>query len=55
MLATRCAFLGDRCSPMSSSAHLVASITQTNLYTNLRNMIVSSLWPLTISVVFYTV
>ena len=49
------AFLGDRCSPMSSSAHLVASITQTNLYTNLRNMIVSSLWPLTISVVFYTV
>ena len=48
------AFLGNRCSPMSSSAHLVASITHTNLYTNLRNMIVSSLWPLTISVAFYT-
>ena len=47
------AFLGDRCSPMSSSAHLVASITQTNLYTNLRNMIVSSRWPLIISVAFY--
>ncbi len=48
------AFLGDRCSPMSSSAHLVASITRTDLYTNLRNMIHSSRWPLVISVVFYT-
>ncbi len=49
------AFLGDRCSPMSSSAHLVASITHTDLYTNLRNMIISGLWPLVISVAFYTV
>ena len=48
------AFLGDRCSPMSSSAHLVAGITHTSLYTNLRNMIISSLLPLTISVAFYT-
>lgn len=47
------AFLGDRCSPMSSSAHLVASVTRTPLYTNLRNMVVSSLWPFAISVVFY--
>jgi len=49
------AFLGDRCSPMSSSAHLVASITHTDLYTNLRNMVNSSRWPLGISVVFYAV
>jgi len=48
------AFLGDRCSPMSSSAHLIASITHTNLYTNLRNMVISSRWPLAISVAFYT-
>lgn len=47
------AFLGDRCSPMSSSAHLVASVTQTHLYTNLRNMLISSRWPLAISVAFY--
>mgnify|MGYP001793966619 CR=1 FL=1 len=49
------AFVGDRCSPMSSSAHLVASITQTNLYTNLRNMVRSSVGPLALSVAFYTV
>ena len=49
------AFLGDRCSPMSSSAHLVASITRTSLYSNLRNMVVSSLWPIAISVAFYAV
>ncbi|MGB3788231.1 MAG: Na+/H+ antiporter NhaC family protein [Phormidesmis sp.] len=48
------AFVGDRCSPMSSSAHLVASVTRTNLYDNLRNMVASSLWPLALSVVFYT-
>ncbi len=48
------AFVGDRCSPMSSSAHLVASVTHTPLYNNLRNMAVSSLWPLALSLVFYT-
>ena len=47
------AFVGDRCSPMSSSAHLVASITQTSLHTNLRNMLRSSLWPMTLSLFFY--
>ena len=47
------AFVGDRCSPLSSSAHLVATITQTELYTNLRNMVASSLWPLTLSGLFY--
>ncbi len=48
------AFVGDRCSPMSSSAHLVASITHTDLYSNLRNMVTSSLWPLVLSAAFYT-
>ncbi len=47
------AFVGDRCSPMSSSAHLVASVTHTSLYNNLRNMIKSSLWPLFLSLGFY--
>ncbi len=47
------AFVGDRCSPMSSSAHLVASITHTSLYSNLRNMAISSLWPMILSIFFY--
>lgn len=49
------AFVGDRCSPMSSSAHLVASVTGTSLYTNLRHMVRSSGWPLVLSIVFYGV
>lgn len=48
------AFVGDRCSPLSSSAHLVASITHTPIYSNLRNMIASSLWPFILSILFYT-
>ncbi|PZO44927.1 MAG: sodium:proton antiporter [Phormidesmis priestleyi] len=48
------AFVGDRCSPMSSSAHLVASITHTSIYSNLRNMVISSLWPMAIALLFYT-
>lgn len=47
------AFVGDRCSPMSSSAHLVAAVTDTSLYNNLRNMARSSRWPLSLSLVFY--
>ena len=49
------AFVGDRCSPMSSSAHLVAAITHTSLYSNLRNMVISSLWPLFLSLIFYSI
>ena len=49
------AFVGDRCSPMSSSAHLVASVTQTDLYINLQNMLRTSMFPLLLSVAFYTI
>lgn len=38
-------FFGDRCSPMSSSASLVASLTGTNLYDNLKNMFLTSVIP----------
>lgn len=48
------AFVGDRCSPMSSSAHLVASVTGTSLYTNLRHMVRNSGWSLMLSMVFYS-
>jgi Na+:H+ antiporter, NhaC family len=47
------AYVGDRCSPMSSSAHLVAIITRTNLYTNLRNMIATGILPFGISLLLY--
>ncbi|NJM85236.1 MAG: Na+/H+ antiporter NhaC family protein [Leptolyngbyaceae cyanobacterium RM2_2_21] len=48
------AYVGDRCSPLSSSAHLVASLTQTHLYSNLYNMLLTSLGPLLISGLIYT-
>jgi Na+:H+ antiporter, NhaC family len=47
------AYFGDRCSPMSSSASLVATLTQTELYTNVRNMFASSWLPLALSVGCY--
>ena len=39
------AYLGDRCSPMSSSAYLIATLTKTDLYTNLKNMMRTGLLP----------
>lgn len=35
-------YFGDRCSPLSSSASLVATITATRLFRNIRNMFASS-------------
>lgn len=43
------AYVGDRCSPMSSSAHLVATLTQTDIYQNIRQMLRTSGWPLLLS------
>jgi len=47
------AYLGDRASPMSSSANLVASITNTNLYDNIKRMTKTSLMPLILSLGLY--
>ncbi|MCD4712681.1 MAG: Na+/H+ antiporter NhaC family protein [Clostridiales bacterium] len=47
------AYFGDRCSPMSSSAHLVANITGTKRYTNIRNMLKSSIIPFVLSFILY--
>ncbi len=44
------AYFGDRGSPMSSSANLVAALTGTNLYTNIKNMFLSGLVPFILSV-----
>ncbi|MGJ3246780.1 MAG: Na+/H+ antiporter NhaC family protein [Elainellaceae cyanobacterium] len=47
------AYVGDRCSPMSSSANLIASITQTDVYANLKNMAKTSVLPLALSGMIY--
>jgi NhaC family Na+:H+ antiporter len=49
------AYFGDRCSPMSSSANLVAFVTGTEIYDNVKNMFRSCVVPLAISAVFYFV
>lgn len=47
------AYFGDRCSPMSSSANLVAALTDTKIYTNIVNMLKTSIIPLALSVIGY--
>lgn len=49
------AYVGDRCSPMSSSAHLVAAITNTSVYRNLHLMLITSWVPLMLSAAIYSV
>ena len=48
-------FFGDRCSPMSTSAQLVCTLTQTNIYTNIKNMFRTCLVPLLLSYILYVV
>nr|WP_281241483.1 Na+/H+ antiporter NhaC family protein [Sporomusa acidovorans] len=47
------AYFGDRCSPMSSSANLVAALTNTKLYINIANMAKTSILPFALSVIGY--
>lgn len=47
------AYFGDRCSPMSSSASLVANLTRTNLYTNISNMFKTSVISFILSLIIY--
>ena len=46
-------FFGDRCSPMSTSALLVSSLTKTDLYRNIGNMVKTSLVPFAVSCAVY--
>jgi NhaC family Na+:H+ antiporter len=48
------AYFGDRCSPMSSSANLVAHLTETNFHKNIRNMFKTSAIPFVLSIILYT-
>lgn len=49
------AYFGDRCSPMSSSANLVANLTNTNLYINIRNMFKTSILSFILSIIIYLI
>ena len=46
-------YFGDRCSPMSSSANLVASLTNTKLYINIKNMMKTGIIPFVVSIIGY--
>lgn len=46
-------YFGDRCSPMSTSALLIAELTKTNLYTNIKLMIKTSIIPFIVTCLFY--
>jgi Na+:H+ antiporter, NhaC family len=47
------AYVGDRCSPMSSSANLIAGVTHTDLYANIRKMWRTSWLPLLVSALLF--
>jgi len=46
-------YLGDRSSPVSTSAILVAEVTKTDLYDNLRSMVRTAIIPFAISLLLY--
>ena len=46
-------YFGDRCSPMSTSALLISELTKTNLYTNIKMMIKTSIIPFIVTCLFY--
>lgn len=47
------AYFGDRCSPMSSCATLVAAVTGTELYRNVREMLKTAALPTVLTALFY--
>lgn len=47
-------FVGDRCSPVSTSAALVAIVTHTSLYANIRRMLVTGALPMALAVLLWT-
>ena len=49
------AYFGDRCSPASSSASLVAAVTQTDLYTNVKRMLLTGIIPTILTLIIYGV
>jgi NhaC family Na+:H+ antiporter len=47
------AYFGDRCAPTSSSANLIAAITGTEIYDNVKSMLKTGILPFVISIVAY--
>jgi NhaC family Na+:H+ antiporter len=47
------AYFGDRCSPMSSSANLIATLTKTDIYVNIKNMFKTSVIPFAATCLIY--
>lgn len=47
------AFFGDRCSPMSTSALLVAALTETDIYENIKGMVRTAMVPLVLTCGIY--
>jgi len=46
-------YFGDRCSPMSTSALLVSTLTKTDIFQNIKQMIRTSIIPFTVTCVVY--
>lgn len=46
-------FFGDRCSPMSSGAHLISELTDTNIFQNIKTMARTAFVPFIVTVVLY--
>ena len=46
-------YFGDRGSPVSSSANMVAGVTRTDIYGNVKRMMTSCLLPLGLTIIFY--
>ena len=46
-------FFGDRCSPMSSGAHLISELTNTNVFNNIKTMMKTALVPFIVTAVLY--
>lgn len=49
------AFFGDRCSPVSTSALLVAQVTETNIYDNIRGMLQTCILPFILSLGIFVI
>jgi len=48
-------FFGDRCSPVSTSALLVSDLTETNIFKNIKLMLLTALVPFLLSCVIYAI
>ena len=48
-------YFGDRCSPVSTSALLVAELTETSIYDNIKNMIKSAILPFILTCMVYLI